>query len=307
MSHTLLTLRVFSSRLIRGRLFLVAFAGIVLFSGTMHASLIPSLVEGSPTRITPTLCRYDYQLQLSANERLDPAATNGNTCQGGSTFNTPCTPPGTFFTIYDIPGLINGTYTNNATTPVGGTFTPTIQNQGLTPSNINATGFDSAAIQNVSYTYTGPVVTGPVTFTGFSVFSTACGINPFGSFSSQDTNNTFSMGIPTDTNGTTNQVTGSLTVPVINTAATVNIGGRITTPSGKGVRGIKVTLTGLGGVESRTVLSGQYGSYSFPDIEVGETYTIRVSGKRYTFTQNTQLHTVLDEINDINFTAFSIY
>lgn len=87
------------------------------------------------------------------------------------------------------------------------------------------------------------------------------------------------------------------------TAATVSVGGRIMTPNGKGIGGVKVTITGTNGGESKTVVSEKNGYYSFPDIESGEAYIITVTAKQYTFAQSTQLQTVLDDRNDINFIA----
>jgi len=85
------------------------------------------------------------------------------------------------------------------------------------------------------------------------------------------------------------------------TAATVTIGGRIT--SGKqGIRNIRVTLTDQNG-STRTVLSSQLGYYRFAEVEVGQTYTISVSGKKYSFANSTQIRSITEDTNDINFVA----
>lgn len=299
MSHAFSTLRVFSSRLIRARLLFVAFAGIMLFSGMAHASLIPSLI-GSPVALGNGQFRFDYRITLTNAERLDPNATNGATCPGPSNSNIQCDPAGTFVTIYDIPGFVGASFTANASTPIGGFFSTTASATGATPNSINGAAFDNA-LMNVTFRYSGPIVNGPAEFTGFSIVSMFSGTNPFGNFTSQATNNTASSAA-----GTTNQEIGSVVIPRGQTAASVGISGRIMTAEGKGISGITVTLTGLNGEESKTVLSGKRGYYSFPDVQAGETYLVTVSGKRFNFVQSTQLHTILDEMSDINFIAYAV-
>jgi hypothetical protein len=293
MSQFRLILRGFSSQLIRARMFFAALGGVLFLSGVAQASLIPFLVNG-PVNIGPNQFRYDYNIVLSADERVDPNATNGVTCPGPSNSNIQCNPIGTFVTLYDIPGLISA----SAASPF---FSTEIQFLGPTPSSINGPLFDVPGILNVAFYYNGPVLSGPITFTGFSVVTFYGGLNPVGNFASQSTNNT-----PSSTNGTTDQVIGSVPLPSVPTAAAATIGGRITMPNGKGVSGVKVTITGVSKGESRTVLSGSSGHYSFADVEVGDTYVITVTGKHYTFAQSTQVQMVLDDRNDINFTAYAV-
>ncbi len=81
---------------------------------------------------------------------------------------------------------------------------------------------------------------------------------------------------------TTKTSDGRVTV----TAATpneVSIGGSLLTAFGQGVPNTRVTLTDINGV-SRTVLSSAFGFYSFGNVEAGQTYTLTVDGRRYTFT-----------------------
>ncbi len=300
MSQFLSILRGFSSQLIRARMFLAVVGGVLLLSGMAHASLIPSLVNG-PVNIGNGQFRYDYRISLSADERIDPAATNGVTCPGPSNSNVQCNPAGTFVTFYDIPSFITASAPNPGTggLPAGGFFSTVVQFTGQTPNSINGAAFDSPSLPNVVYIYTGPVINGPAVFTGFSIITTQSGLNPFGNFTSQSTNNTTSS-----TSGTSDQVIGSVPIPVGTTAATASVSGRIVTSFGKGIRGVQVTLTGTNSPESRTVLSGQFGYYNFPDVQVGQTYIITASGKHYGFTQSTVLRTILDDTPDVNFYAF---
>ncbi|MEO6393533.1 MAG: cohesin domain-containing protein, partial [Pyrinomonadaceae bacterium] len=62
----------------------------------------------------------------------------------------------------------------------------------------------------------------------------------------------------------------------------VSISGTLLTAIGQGVPNTRVTLTGING-GSRTVLSNGFGYYEFGNVETGQTYTISVEGRRYTF------------------------
>lgn len=292
MSQFLSTVQMVSAQLVRARMFFVALGGILLLSGMAQASLIPSLI-GDPVPVGGGVFRYDYRITLSADERVDVNATNGNTCPGPNNANIACIPAGTFVTLYDIPEFVNVSSSN----PL---WIASSQNSGPTPNSFNA-GFDSNTVTNAVFTYNGPVIFGPATFVTFSVFTTANGTNPVGNFTSQSTNNTQSS-----TNGTTDQVIGSVPLPIrVNiTAATATVSGRVVTSNGKGVRGVKVTISGTNGAEPKSVMTGDSGTYSFPDLEAGETYVITVAASRYTFEQSTQVHAVLEDRNDINFTAF---
>jgi hypothetical protein len=86
------------------------------------------------------------------------------------------------------------------------------------------------------------------------------------------------------------------------TAATVTVGGRVTTAQGNGIRNARVTIHFSSG-ETRSTLTGSFGFYSFSEIEAGEVYIFTVSGKRFVFPQATQVVTVSEERDDINFTA----
>ena len=86
------------------------------------------------------------------------------------------------------------------------------------------------------------------------------------------------------------------------TAASVIVGGRVTTSDGRGIRNAHVTLTDMNG-ESRIVLTGSFGYYRFADVPAGGTYIFSVFAKRFTFTQNTQVRSVMEDTDDINFAA----
>lgn len=70
------------------------------------------------------------------------------------------------------------------------------------------------------------------------------------------------------------------------TAIPVSISGRVTTPTGLGLRNAIVTLTDDQGVR-QVATTSSFGLYSFDSIAPGATYVIGVSSKRYRFTPQT--------------------
>ena len=86
------------------------------------------------------------------------------------------------------------------------------------------------------------------------------------------------------------------------TAAEVTVGGRILTADGRGIRNVLVTMVKSNG-ESRTVISSTFGYFTFADVAVGETYVFSVSAKRYTFSQPTLIRSIVEDADDLIFTA----
>ncbi len=86
------------------------------------------------------------------------------------------------------------------------------------------------------------------------------------------------------------------------TAAAVTVSGRVTTADGQGIRNVKILLTGMDGSMRRSI-TGSFGYYSFDEIQVGETVTISISSKRYQFSPPTQVLTVNDAVEGIDFSA----
>jgi hypothetical protein len=86
-------------------------------------------------------------------------------------------------------------------------------------------------------------------------------------------------------------------------AAGVEIGGRIRTADGRGIRNARMVLTNLATGEQRTVITGPFGTYRFTDVQVGLTYTVTVNAKRFRFNPSSRVLTVFEELNDFDFTA----
>jgi hypothetical protein len=84
------------------------------------------------------------------------------------------------------------------------------------------------------------------------------------------------------------------------TAATVSIGGRVLTQSGRGVSNARISLTDQNG-ETRSVMTNPFGYYRFKEVESGATYVFNVFSKRYTFAP--QAVTVTEELRELNFIA----
>lgn len=74
-------------------------------------------------------------------------------------------------------------------------------------------------------------------------------------------------------------------------AATVTIGGRVTTPTGIGIRNAVVSLTDPLGVR-RTATTSSFGIYSFANVPTGPQYIVGVASKRYRFAPQTITPTI---------------
>ena len=98
---------------------------------------------------------------------------------------------------------------------------------------------------------------------------------------------------------------GAFEVQLAPTAASVSVGGRVTTASGRGISRAVITLTDSSGNSVSTV-TNPFGYYRFDNVAAGETYLVRASGKRYQFIQSSQVVNVVEDASDINFTAIEI-
>ena len=90
--------------------------------------------------------------------------------------------------------------------------------------------------------------------------------------------------------------------PLAPTAASVTLGGRVLMADGRGIGHARITLTGAGG-ETRAAVSSAFGFYRFTDVPAGETYILTVHAKRYTFANPTQIISLPDARDDVDFIA----
>ena len=87
------------------------------------------------------------------------------------------------------------------------------------------------------------------------------------------------------------------------TAAEVSLSGRVSNANGRGIRNIRVVITGGNLSEPRTALTSSFGYFSFDGLRAGETYVVTVSGKRYRFANPMRVITLNDNFTDVDFTS----
>ena len=98
--------------------------------------------------------------------------------------------------------------------------------------------------------------------------------------------------------------TGAFEVQLGATAAAVGVGGRVTTAKGIGIQNVIVTMTDSEG-NIRITHSTSLGYYRFDSVTAGETYVLSARGKRYNFTEQTQVRSINEETNDVDFIGYS--
>ncbi len=86
------------------------------------------------------------------------------------------------------------------------------------------------------------------------------------------------------------------------TAARVPLAGRVLTSNGTGIARAVVTLTDSNG-RTTTMLTGTFGNYIFPEMQIGQTYILTVNHKKYSFSPSSQVISLTDDSNEFNFTA----
>ena len=83
-------------------------------------------------------------------------------------------------------------------------------------------------------------------------------------------------------------------------AASVSVGGRVTSSTGRGLSGARVALTGSDG-QTRTALTNPFAFFQFEDVRSGESYIINVNNKQYRFSSRVVI--ITDDIADLELTA----
>lgn len=84
------------------------------------------------------------------------------------------------------------------------------------------------------------------------------------------------------------------------TAANVSVSGRVTDAFGNGLARVRVTITADDNTAVSTV-TGSFGYYRIEDLEVGRTYVVSASRKRYSFVS--RVISLADEIHNLDFIA----
>jgi hypothetical protein len=111
------------------------------------------------------------------------------------------------------------------------------------------------------------------------------------------------LGVDTDTNGADFTTVAPNPQPALQpTAASASIGGRVLSSDGRGIAKVTVTLVDGTG-NTQTYLTNGFGYYSFEGLGTGQTYTVSVRNKKYTFNPSSRVVSLEDNINDADFTA----
>ncbi|HQU83249.1 MAG TPA: CSLREA domain-containing protein [Pyrinomonadaceae bacterium] len=99
----------------------------------------------------------------------------------------------------------------------------------------------------------------------------------------------------TDADGNTSE----FTPPFVPTAAAATVSGKVTA-NGESLVRARVILTDSNG-RTRTAFTNSFGTYSFENVAVGETFVFNVTAKQYTF--NPRILTVSESLTDFDFEA----
>ena len=102
--------------------------------------------------------------------------------------------------------------------------------------------------------------------------------------------------------GTATVDIGAYELQIAPTAADVMVSGRVLTTDGRGIKNVLVTMINSNG-ESRTAISSQFGYFKFDNVAAGGTYIFSVHAKRYTFSQPTLVRSIVEDADDLVFTA----
>ncbi len=249
-------------------------------TGNWNGSLPPALADEIEQKETETIKETTASSFAPVSVSL-PTTSRGT----GLSFSIPVTVgsvTGEDITSFDFDVLYDPTvlqpqaiaHSNAGTSSSGMTVGSSVPNAGrLRISAFGPALTTSGALVNLNFTAIGAA--GTNTNLTFSPFQ-------------------FNEGIPTST-----LTNGSITI-LGPTAAMVEVGGRVTSASGRGVSRARVTLTDNSGV-ARTAMTNSFGYYRFDNVQVGETYIGSVASKQFTFTPQTV--NVSDGLTDLNFTA----
>ena len=94
--------------------------------------------------------------------------------------------------------------------------------------------------------------------------------------------------------------------PQVPTAGTASIGGRVVTFDGRGIRNVRLILTSPSTGETIHAITSPFGYYLFADLTVGGTYVVAVESKRFRFSPNIRVITLLDELTSEDFYAMPL-
>ncbi|MGB2751432.1 MAG: carboxypeptidase regulatory-like domain-containing protein [Pyrinomonadaceae bacterium] len=88
----------------------------------------------------------------------------------------------------------------------------------------------------------------------------------------------------------------------VSTAAGVSLSGRVITAEGRGITNAVMTITDQNG-NQRTALTGRFGTFRFDGLTPGETYVLSVRSRRFSFETPTQIVSLVDNLDNVDFVA----
>jgi hypothetical protein len=270
---------VFTNNTTSGTFSTVGGGSSILFVYSSIAGLHPELQGGQNARIFITPTTTTIPATLSTGNLTQPL---NQTITISIIRNTPTS-----------PGVGTGTRTNLLTAVI----TPNTNNPLLGGADGSNSATFSASTSPTS-------MDNNVTFTSdFLNFSATTARNLGLSFSSVTPN--LSLGAGSFLNSFTAAGTGTFAsnpvpTPVGPTAADVTISGRVLTPNGRGLRNAMVTVTEADG-STRTVLTGNAGSFSFPELTIPQTVVVSVRSKSYRFIP--RVISLDSDLADLDFTG----
>lgn len=86
-------------------------------------------------------------------------------------------------------------------------------------------------------------------------------------------------------------------------AALASISGRVSSPSGAGIKSVILSIQDASRGFILTTITGPFGYYRFDRLGVGRSYVITLTAKRFTFTSSPMLITLDDEISGLDWVA----
>ncbi|HEX8737596.1 MAG TPA: carboxypeptidase-like regulatory domain-containing protein [Pyrinomonadaceae bacterium] len=135
--------------------------------------------------------------------------------------------------------------------------------------------------------------------------TSGAGASAGGNFSVEGAIGQFAVGVRQQNSPFTLQPGFWTGAPLAPTAAAVDLGGRVMTATGRGIRNVRLTLTLPDGT-TRSAVSSAFGYYRFTALPAGETYILFASAKRFTFAAPMQVVNLFEERDDVDFVAEEI-
>lgn len=95
---------------------------------------------------------------------------------------------------------------------------------------------------------------------------------------------------------------GAVFLNQVVTAASATVAGRVVTAEGRGIAGVRVSITSNGG-STRTAVTNSFGFYQFDEVSAGQNYVISVNNRKYQFATPSRVLFINEDARDVDFTA----